>query len=57
MTDVAHCPDFPDCVEERYVRDEAASIRAGEPVGRWKPQRCAACEALAGTTNPEGEPQ
>jgi hypothetical protein len=41
-----HCPEFPDCREERYVRDDLASIKAGEPVGRWKPQRCAACEAL-----------
>ncbi len=51
------CPDFPGCQEERYVRDLAASLKAGEAVGQWKPQRCAACEALAKNTNPEGEPR
>jgi hypothetical protein len=41
-----HCPDFPDCREERYVRDLLASVKAGEPVGRWV-SGCRACEALA----------
>ncbi len=50
------CPDFPDCQEERYVRDLAASLKAGEAVGRWV-SGCTACEALAESTNPEGEPR
>ncbi len=49
-----HCPEFPDCQEERYVRDLAASLKAGEAVGRWV-SGCAACEALTKKLNPEGE--
>ncbi len=44
--DPTHCPDFPECREERQVRDLLASVKAGEPVGRWV-SGCAACEALA----------
>jgi hypothetical protein len=39
------CPDYPDCSEERLVRDMAASVAAGEPVGRWT-SGCAACGTL-----------
>lgn len=42
-----HCPEYPDCREERYVRDEIASVKAGEPVGKWV-SGCSACKALAG---------
>lgn len=46
LGDVRRCPDFPDCREERLVRDYLASIQAGEPVGRWV-SGCAACDQLA----------
>jgi hypothetical protein len=39
------CPEYPECSEERLVRDMAASVRAGEPVGRWT-SGCAACGTL-----------
>ena len=39
------CPDYPDCSEERLVRDMDASVRLGEPVGRWT-SGCAACGTL-----------
>lgn len=41
----ATCPDYPDCSEERLVRDLNASVRLGEPVGRWT-SGCAACGTL-----------
>lgn len=40
-----HCPNFPHCHEERLVRDDAASLRAEEPVGTWV-SGCTACAAL-----------
>jgi hypothetical protein len=39
------CPDYPDCSEERFVRDLAASVRAGEAVGKFV-TGCAACGTL-----------
>lgn len=40
------CADYPDCREERYVSDLLASVKAGEPVGKWV-SGCASCEQLA----------
>lgn len=48
------CAEYPDCREERYVRDELASVLAEEPVGKWV-SGCAACNALAGPTTEDGD--